>query len=137
METSNLENLSNTQLYFLLKMTIHTYNMDHKYLLRSDIMEDNGFIDSCESSARLMGFELEFPIDENYIAATIQLNPDYDFSEMKPSSELKRPKVGHYSFDIDEHRTEYVVRTYTHEQSSYSSDLLIPTVELMLSLIHI
>jgi hypothetical protein len=133
MEKSNLENLSNGQLFFLLKFVINDYGMDKKYILRSDIMEDSGFHDSCDSAGRMMGFEIEYPIDPNFIASTIQLNPDFDFSGSRPESEIKKPVAQLYQFDIDEHRTEYVVRSYQHSLTSYSQKLVIPTTESMLN----
>jgi hypothetical protein len=132
MEKSNLENLSNGQLFFLLKFIINDYNGTLKNILHPKIMEDSEFFESCDSAGRMMGFEIEFPEDQNYIAATIQLNPDYDFSGNRPNSEIKRPIAQEYSIDIDEHRTEYVVRSYKHTLTSYSQKLVVSTISQML-----
>jgi len=131
MEKSKLESLPDSQLFFLLKLVIGEYG-NLKHILRLDIMEDSGFHDSCESAGRIMGVSIEYPIDPNYIASTIQMNGEYDYSGNRPTSKIERPVAKLYGFDIDEHRTEYVVRSYSHSLSSYSRELLIPTVKSML-----
>ena len=79
---------------------------------------------------KIVGIELTYE-DYNYIVATLKMNEGFDYSTKKPSDELKRPIAAVYSFDVDEHRTESVRRTYRHKMLSYDIDLLIPTAELL------
>jgi hypothetical protein len=122
MERSKLENISNAQLFYLLKNVIKLLDG-----FRDGDIEHPGFSDDCESAATIVGLDLSFPIDENYIASTLKLNPDYDFDGQKPNGEIERPIAGLYSFDIDEHRIENVRRTYRHKVTSYDESLVIPT----------
>ena len=131
MERSQLENIGNTQLFFLIKSIANEHSLSDIYRDR-DIMEDNSFISACDDAGKIVGLELEFAIDHNYLAATIKLNySDFDFSTAKPTGTLKRPEPHLYSFDIDEFRIEHVRRTYSHEMTSYSKELLKSTVDSM------
>lgn len=131
---SQLENLKDVQLFYLLKSVGKEHHSGINDIIKdSYIMEDSGFIDSCETAGKFVGLDLDYPIDPNYIAATIRLNPDYDFETNKPSGPFKRPEGNVYSFDIDEFRIEHVRRSYTHEVRSYSQDLIVGTVESMLN----
>ena len=121
MEKSKLENIGNKQLFYLLKSFISKSNDS------TPDMEDYDLSNNCDHAAKIVGLDLNFPIDENYIVATLHLNTNYDFSTQKPSGEIKRPSVGVYKFEISEDRTEQVKRTYRHEMSSYDANLVIPT----------
>ena len=81
MERSKLENISNTQLFYLLKNVIKLLDG-----FRDGDIEHPGFSHDCDSAATIVGLDLSFPIDENYIASTLKLNPDYDFDDLKPES---------------------------------------------------
>lgn len=131
MERSELEKINNNELFYILKL-INKY-FDFKYVYgNKEIIEDSDFIDSCDTSGRIVGMELSYPLDHVYLASTIQINPSYDFSNSKPSGTIVRPKGSSYEFDLDEFRTEYVRRTYKHEIISYSEDLVIPLIEFYL-----
>jgi len=121
MEKSKLENIGNKQLFYLLKSFILKSNDS------TPDMEDYGLSNNCDHAAKIVGLDLNFPIDENYIVATLHLNTNYDFSTQKPNGEIKRPSVGVYKFEISEARMEHVTRTYRHEMSSYDANLVIPT----------
>jgi len=121
MEKSKLENIGNTQLFYLLKSFILKSNDS------TPDMEDYGLSDNCDEASRIVGIDLTFPVDQNYIVATLRLNSSYDFSTQKPNGEIKRPSFGLYEFDIDEHRSEQVRRTYRHEMVSYDESLVIST----------
>lgn len=130
MDKSKLENIGNTQLFFIIKSILIQIDMD-TIVRDSDIMNDSDFIGICEESGKIVGIYLDFPIDQNYLAATIKLNRNFDFSDKKPMGLLSRPEAGLYSFDIDEYRTEYVRRTYRHELTSYSKELLPSTISIL------
>jgi|688.fasta_scaffold10824_20 hypothetical protein len=127
MERSKLENVGNTQLYFVLKRVIEEYDEP----IGSDSIEYSSFMDVCETSCKIVGIGSPYYIDYNYILATLLLNKGFDYSENKVSGVLKRPEVGLFSFDIDEIRVETVRTTYTHEISSYNKSLVFPTVQSM------
>lgn len=123
MEKSQFENIGNAQLFFVIKNI--GVEVSLKEVVKSlVIMEDNDFLIACDNAGKIVGIELEFPIDHNYLAATIKLNPNYDFSALKPTVQIKRPEGHTYSYDIDEFRTEYIRRTYRNEMTSYSVDLI-------------
>jgi hypothetical protein len=124
MEKSQLEKIGNVQLFFLLKKIMLVLNNNIPE------MNDYGFADLCDESGKIVGLELTYE-DYNYIVATLKMNEGFDYSTKKPSSELERPIAAVYSFDVDEHRTESVRRTYRHKMLSYDIDLLIPTAELL------
>jgi len=133
-EKSQLENLKDVQLFYLLKTVGNEHHPGIQDIINDrDIIEDSGFLDSCESAGTIIGLSLEYPIDPNYIAATIRLNADYDFNSAKPSGPLKRPEGAIFSFDIDEYRIEHVRRSYTHKIRSYSRDLVKTTIGSMLN----
>ena len=133
-DKSQLENLKDVQLFYLLKSVGNQHHSGiEDIVIDRNIMEDSRFHDSCDSAGRLMGLDMEYPTDYNYIAATIKLNPDYDFDTNRPSGPLRRPKGNVYSYEISEFRIEHVRRDYRHEIISYSKDLIISTVESMLS----
>ena len=129
MERSKLENVGNTQLYFVLKRVIDEYDEP----IDDDSIEDSSFMDACETSFRIVGISSAGYIDFNYILATLLLNKGFDYSENKVSGILKRPEVGLFSFDVDEIRVETVRTTYTHEISSYNKSLVFPTIQSMLN----
>lgn len=132
-DKSQLENLKDVQLFYLLKAIGNEHHSGiEDIVIDRNIMDDSIFHDSCDSAGRLMGLEMDFPTDYNYLAATIKLNPDYDFSSNRPSGPLQRPKGNVYTYEIDEFRIEHVRRSYRHELLSYSKDLIISTVETML-----
>ena len=132
-EKSQLENLKDVQLFYLLKTVGNVHHSGIQDIISDrNIMEDSDFIDSCETAGRFVGLHIEYPIDPNYIAATIKLNPNYDFDSAKPSGPLKRPESNIFSFDIDEFRIEHVRRSYTHEIRSYSQDLVSGMVESLI-----
>lgn len=133
-DKSQLENLKDVQLFYLLKSVGNEHHSGiEDIVIDRNIMGDSSFHDSCDSAGRLMGLDMEYPTDYNYIAATIKLNPDYDFDTNRPSGPLRRPKGNVYSYEISEFRIEHVRRDYQHEILSYSKDLIISTVEDMLS----
>ena len=121
MEKSKLENIGNTQLFYLLKGFISISQESNPD------MDDYNLADNCDEASRIVGLELSYPIDQNYIVATLKLNQNYDFSTQKPNGEIKRPSPGVYEYDIDEHRVENVRRTYRHSMVSYDENLVIPT----------
>lgn len=132
MEKSKLENIGDVQLFFLIKNLLLEYDYTLETLIKDrEIMEDSSFLDSCDNACKIVGIDSEFPIDANYLAAIIRLNSDMDFDSNRPSSKFIRPEAHEYSFDIDEHRTEYVRRTYKHYLTSYSKDLVLTTAESM------
>lgn len=124
MEYSKLENIGNAQLFYLLKSFISISNDS------TPEMDDYNLSNNCEEASRIVGIELTFPVDQNYIVATLRLNKNYDFSTQKPSGEIKRPSSGVYEFDVDEHRSEQVRRTYRHTMVSYDKSLVIPTGQM-------
>lgn len=133
-DKSQLENLKDVQLFYLLKSVGNEHHSGiEDIVIDRDIMEDYSFQNSCDSAGRLMGLDMEYPTDYNYIAATIKLNPDYDFDTNRPSGPLQRPKGNLYSYEISEFRIEHVRRDYRHEIISYSKDLIMSTVKSMLS----
>ncbi len=132
MEHSQLENIGNTQLFFMIKSILNEIELSD-IIRDKDIMEDSQFIDTCDDSGKIVGIELEFAIDHNYLASTIKLNRDFDFSTSKPSGILVRPKASLYKFHVDEFRTEYVRRTYEIGLTSYSEDLIRTTYDKMSS----
>ena len=132
MEHSQLENIGNSQLFFMIKFILNEIELSD-IIRDKDIMEDSQFLDVCDDSSKIVGVELEFAIDHNYLAATIKLNRDFDFSTSKPSKNLRRPEAKLFRFEIDEFRLESVRRTYENELTSYSSDLVESTVNKMRS----
>ena len=132
-DKSKLENFSNTEIFYLLKSISNEYILGIGDIVNDrDIIQDYSFQNSCDSAGRLMGLDMEYPTDYNYITATIKLNPNYDFSSNRPSGPLQRPKGNIYSYEISEFRIEHVRRDYRHEIISYSKDLIVSTVESML-----
>jgi hypothetical protein len=128
MEKSKLENIGNVQLFFLLKKIMLVLNDNIPE------MNDYGFADLCDEAGKIVGLELTYE-DYNYIVATLKMNEGFDYSTKKPTDELERPIGAIYSFDVDEHRTESVRRTYRHKMLSYDIDLIIPTVIISLPLL--
>jgi hypothetical protein len=120
MEKSKLENVSDKQLFYLLKGVSESV---------SDISDDD-YYDVCVLAAKIVGFDLEEPIDVNYIASTLKLNDNYDFNIFEPTNKLKRPIASIYKLDTTESRTEYVNRIYRNFVTSYDMDLVIPTIDL-------
>lgn len=124
MEKSKLENIGNTQLFYLLKSFVSISDETNPD------MDDYNLSNNCDEASRIVGIELTFPVDQNYIVATLHLNSGYDFSTQKPNGEIKRPSFGLYEFDVDEHRTEQVIRTYRHTMVSYDESLVISTCQM-------
>lgn len=123
MEKSKFENIGNTQLFFTLKFIVE--NTSSSRFDYSDI-EDSSFRSDCDNAGSIVGITgLDF-IDYNYLLSVLLLNKNFDYTTKKPEGTLVRPSVGLYSFDIDEHRTEFVRRTYTHEVESYLPELIQP-----------
>lgn len=127
-EKSTFENIGDVHLFFFLKALQKANGSEDIKELQ---ISDSYFPEVCDEAADMVGISLNFPIDQNYIIALIKLNKDYDYSTRTPEKPFVRPKRGVYSFDYDEHRTEYVRRTYKHEIVSYSQDLIQGTVEMM------
>jgi len=127
MERSKLENVGNTQLYFVLKRVIEEYDE----LIDTDSIEENDFMDACQNSCKIVGIGESSYIDFNYILSTLLLNKGLDYSGNKVLGMIKRPEVGLFSFEIDEIRVETVRTSYTHEISSYGKSLVFPTVRGM------
>jgi|694.fasta_scaffold16165_18 hypothetical protein len=111
MEKSKLENLSNNTLYKLCYMVMSELD-DY----RSLSFDDSDFIDTCDGVLKLFSIQPEY-IDYDFILNILKTN---DFKDSTPQP-LKKPKVSHYKFDYDEHRKEYVRRTYEHKIYSYSN----------------
>lgn len=128
MEKSKLENISNVKLFFLLKYIVENY--DYNVFDFDDIGNDR-FLSLCGKASLLVGITNIDYIDYNYILSILILNKKFDFTTKKPEGTLVRPSVGLYSFDIDEHRTEYVRRTYNHEIESYLPELIEPMIGSM------
>jgi hypothetical protein len=120
MEKSKLENVSDKQLFYLLKGVSESV---------SDISDDD-YYDVCVLAAKIVGFDLKELIDVNYIASTLKLNDNYDFNIFEPTNKLKRPIASIYKLDTTESRTEYVNRIYRNFVTSYDMDLVIPTLGL-------
>lgn len=120
MEKSKLENVSDKQLFYLLKGVSESGGniIDHDYY------------DVCILSAKIVGFDLKEVIDVNYIASTLKLNDNYDFNIFEPTNKLKRPVASTYKVDTTESRTEYVNRIYRNFVTSYDMDLAIPTIDI-------
>ena len=128
MEKSKFENIGNTQLFFTLKFIVENTSSSRFYY--SDI-EYSEFRRDCDNAGSVVGItDLDF-IDYNYLLAVLLLNKDFDYTTKKPEGTLVRPSVSTYSFDIDEHRTEFVRRTYKHEMESYLPELIQPMIEGM------
>lgn len=128
MEKSKLENIGNIQLYYILKFIVDGWYY-HKFDYND--IEQESFKELCDESCRLVGFnDLDY-VDYNFLDACLVLNNGFDYEPKKPEGVLIRPEGGLYTFDIDEHRTEYVRRTYTHEMYSYSPKLIEPTYQSM------
>lgn len=113
MEKSELENLSDRVIYRMCHMIVNELGDDYHRFLSFD---DGDLIDSCDSVGKLFGHTMDI-IDYDFILNLIKNN---DFTDSTPKP-LKKPKIQKYSFDFDEHRTEYVRRTYQHELDSYSN----------------
>jgi hypothetical protein len=128
MEISKLENIGNVQLFFILKFV----NENHSYNKYSfDDIEDDDFKGNCDSACKVAGIgDIDF-VDYNFILATLIINKNYDFTSSKPTGIIEKPTAHLYSFDIDEHRVEYVRRSYKHEITSYLVELIRPTVDSM------
>lgn len=127
-EKSTFENIGDAHLFFFMK-SLQKINR-HEDITQLEIT-DSYFPDVCDKAATMVGLTLEYPIDQNYIMALINLNKDYDYSTKTPEKPFVRPERGVYSFDFDEYRTEFVRRTYRHEIVSYSKDLVKGTVEMI------
>ena len=121
MEKSRLENVSDKQLFYLLKGVSES---------GSDISDDD-YYDVCVLAAKIVGFDLKELIDVNYIASTLKLNDNYDFNIFEPTNKLKRPIASIYKLDTAESRIEYVNRIYRNFVTSYDMDLVIPTIDLL------
>ena len=122
MKKSKFENIGNAQLFFLLKLTLKNLNGD-----TPDMSEDYTII-AIDEAASTVGLNTYFPIDHNYVVSCLSLNIGYDFETKSPSGPLKRPVASLYSFEYDEHRTEYIRRTYRHTITSYSDDVVGDTI---------
>jgi len=122
MERSNYENIGNAQLFFLIKLFLKNLGENNLDIRDSDTW------DALKESASVLGVGYDFPVDVNYIISTINLNEGYDFENKGPSGTLNRPQASLYSFDYDEHRREYVRRTYRHEITSYNDDIVTETI---------
>lgn len=127
-EKSTFEDIGDVHLFFFLKAL-------QKINRNEDITQleitDSYFTETCEKAADIVGISLNFPVDQNYIIALIELNKNYDYSTRTPEKPFVRPKRGVYSFDYDEYRTEFVRRTYRNSIVSYSKNLVEGTVEMM------
>jgi len=125
MEKSNYENIGNAELFFLIKLFLN--NLEG---INPDITDNHTTL-ALEDACSKIGLDFEFPIDVNYVISTINLNEDYDFESKSPSGLIKRPKASLYSFDYDEHRREYVRRTYRNTITSYSDDIVTETIRAL------
>ena len=83
MEISKLENIGNTQLFFILKFV----NENHSYNEYSfDDIENSDFKENCDSACKIAGIgDIDF-IDYNFILASLIINKNYDFTSSKPTS---------------------------------------------------
>jgi hypothetical protein len=123
MKKSSLEGLSNSHLFFILKIIVKEHPVN---TFTPNDIGDEEFIDLCVKACKIMGINTGDYIDCNYILATLIINRKFDFTTQKPSGTIIKPKIDNYSFDIKETRSEVVVRTYRHKTTSYLSDLVIP-----------
>ena len=73
MEKSQLENIGNTQLFFLLKILLDNSDDTLEGIIYDgDIMESDSFIESCDSAGNIIGISLDYPIDQNYIVSVLK-----------------------------------------------------------------
>jgi hypothetical protein len=128
MENSTLEKIGNAQLFYLLQYVIEN-NEYNKFSF--DDIEDVIFKENCDFACKMVGVSDVNFIDYNFILATLIINKNYDFNSKKPTGIIEKPKPHLYSFDIDEDRTEFVMRSYRHKMTSYLVELLIPTFNSM------
>jgi hypothetical protein len=126
-DRSELENYSDKVIHILLKKTMDEFGSEFDFNHNNPPMEDSDFISALDSSLKLLGNHNGNIEDINYISSLILLNDGYDFSSDKPTSKLKRPQGFLYTFDVDEHRTEYVRRTHKVDVFSYDEKLVFDT----------
>lgn len=123
MDKSQFEKVPDGEMFYIIKIMLKEYNDEDFDLDNSD------FIDACDNAAKLTGTKnLEFPIDYNYIISFYLLNSGFNWDSKRPEEKLKRPVGVEYSFDYDEHRTEFVRRTYRHYVTTYDENLIMETV---------
>lgn len=131
MVKSMFEDMNNSRLFFMLKLI----SKDHGYAsFDFNDIQESSFKDSCDNAGVMLGISkrnMKY-IDYNYLLSVLLLNKGFDFTNKTPSGILTRPpSVSLYQFHVDEHRMEYVVRTYSHEVESYLPEIIEPMVRGM------
>lgn len=90
------------------------------------LIEEDSFIDSCETVSNMFGVAPCDYIDLDYIITIIDTNPNINEGVIN-----KRPKIGYYSFDIDIHESVSQRVTYQHRSESYSPNTLLQIAKKM------
>ena len=127
-DKSNFEEVGDVQLFFYMKTLLKLMESDG---LDSFDIEDTMFINLCNDAGGMLGIDISYPLDHNYICALSNLNKNYDFSTKQPSAPISRPVRGVYRFEYSEDIVEYVTNVFRHTMVSYSKDLIVPTIDIM------
>ena len=126
MEGSKLEELSDRILSQFFIQLIKIYDGKIENSKHYPLVEEDSFINSCDTVSNMFGVAPCDYIDLDYIITIIETNPNINEGVIN-----KRPKIGYYSFDIDIHESVSQRVTYQHRSESYSPITLLQIARKM------
>jgi len=129
-DKSELEKLNDNLTHILIKKIYEEY--DDYIDLNGDFFDDYNLMSAIEEGAKLFintksGYHHVGIEDYNYVISLLKKNPNYDYSSKKPTGNIIRPEGHLYTFDVDEDKKEYVIRTFKVEVFSYDEKLVFDT----------
>ena len=126
MEGSKLEALSDRILSQFFIQLRKMYDEELSNSPHNSLVEEDGFIDACDTVSNMFGVAPCDYIDLDYIITIIDTNHNINEGVI-----AKRPKIGKYTFEIDVHETLSQRVTYKHRSESYSPTTLIQIAKKM------
>jgi len=126
MEGSKLEALSDRILSQFFIQLRKIYNEELKNSPHYPLIEEDSFIDACETVSNMFGVAPCDYIDLDYIITIIDTNHNINEGVIN-----KRPTISKYTYEIDIHENVSQRITYRHRSESYSPTTLIQIAKKM------
>lgn len=126
MDKSKLEELSDRILSQFFIQLIKIYDGKIENSKHYPLVEEDSFINSCDTVSNMFGVAPCDYIDLDYIITIIEMNPNINEGIIN-----ERPTIGRYSYEIDVHENVNQRVTYRHQSESYSPSTLIQIARKM------
>ena len=126
MGKSKLEALSDRILSQFFIQLRKIYDDDLENSPHYSLVEQDNFIDACDTVSSIFGVAPCDYIDLDFIITMIDMNPSIGEGIIN-----KRPTIGNYTFDIDVHENVSQRVTYKHRSESYSPSTLLQIAKKM------